>query len=196
MKISIQDQLPETESSAPVKKPYASVYDWIEAAVFSLICVVLVFTFLIRIVGVKGDSMMNTLMENDRLILTSFPITPERGDIVVVNRYTKEPIIKRVIGVAGDRVYIDPEKQMVLLNGKELTEDYALGSTSPNDVTAEVTVPEGYVFVLGDNRVVSLDSRDESVGLVSLKDVMGKAMFRIWPVNEFGKLPSVKIAAE
>lgn len=78
------------------RKPDAvsSFYEWIDAAVFSLVVVVLVFTFLCRIVGVDGSSMKTTLMDRDLLILSVLPYTPERGDIVVINRYTKEPLIK------------------------------------------------------------------------------------------------------
>lgn len=94
------------------RKPDAvsSFYEWIDAAVFSLVVVVLVFTFLCRIMGVDGSSMKTTLMDRDLLILSVLPYTPERGDIVVINRYTKEPLIKRVIGVAGDTVEIDEEQ--------------------------------------------------------------------------------------
>lgn len=71
-----------------------AVYEWVEAAIFALVCVVLVFTFLFRIVGVDGESMQTTLMDHDRLILTRLNYTPERGDIVVINRYTQEPLVK------------------------------------------------------------------------------------------------------
>lgn len=108
------------------RKPDAvsSFYEWIDAAVFSLVVVVLVFTFLCRIMGVDGSSMKTTLMDRDLLILSVLPYTPERGDIVVINRYTKEPLIKRVIGVAGDTVEIDEEQHRVRINGVLLDEPY------------------------------------------------------------------------
>lgn len=166
-----------------------SVYDWIEAAVFSLVCVVLVFTFLVRIVGVKGPSMENTLFENDRLLLTSLFYTPERGDIVVINRYVEDPLIKRVIAVAGDTLEIDPVAQQVILNGEVQDESaYTDFSTPPIDMIGEIYVPEGYVFVMGDHRTDSHDSRSADIGLVRVKDIVGKAVFRIWPFQDVGFL--------
>ena len=86
-----------------------AVYEWVEAAIFALVCVVLVFTFLFRIVGVDGESMQTTLMDHDRLILTRLNYTPERGDIVVINRYTQEPLVKRVIAKGNDTLDIDAQ---------------------------------------------------------------------------------------
>lgn len=106
----------------------ASIYEWVEAAVFSLIVVVLVFTFLFRIVGVDGRSMQTTLMDKDRLILSALPYTPERGDIVVINRYTKEPLVKRIIAVENDTISIDEESHRVILNGEILDEPYIQGA--------------------------------------------------------------------
>lgn len=164
-------------------------YDWVEAAVFSLVGIVLVFTFLIRIVGVKGPSMENTLFENDRLLLTNMFYTPERGDIVVINRYVEEPLIKRVIAVAGDTLEIDPETQQVILNGEVQDESgYTDFPTPPMDVTEEIYVPEGYVFVMGDHRTNSHDSRSADIGLVRVKDIVGKAVYRIWPFRDMGFL--------
>ena len=98
----------------PNTRVYVSaLYDWVEAAVFSLICVVVVFTFFFRIVGVDGKSMMDTLMHKDRLILASAFYTPKHGDIVVINRYAEEPLIKRVIAMGGDELQIDPDTHIV-----------------------------------------------------------------------------------
>ena len=193
MKYSFEDEVQVKSEQDSARSRYMSIYDWVEAAVFSIICVVMVFTFLFRIVGVDGPSMMNTLLDKQRLILTSYPITPERGDIVVINRYTQEPIVKRVIATAGDKLFVDPEDYSVYLNGEKLQEDYTIGYTQPHDLTGEITIPKGYVFVMGDNRTVSLDSRYNEVGIVSVKDVMGKAVFRIWPFDSFGTLPNVTV---
>lgn len=95
---------------------------------FSLIVVVLVFTFLFRIVGVDGRSMQTTLMDKDRLILSALPYTPERGDIVVINRYTKEPLVKRIIAVENDTISIDEESHRVILNGEILDEPIYSGA--------------------------------------------------------------------
>ena len=171
------------------RKPDAvsSFYEWIDAAVFSLVVVVLVFTFLCRIVGVDGSSMKTTLMDRDLLILSVLPYTPERGDIVVINRYTKEPLIKRVIGVAGDTVEIDEEQHRVRINGVLRDEPYIHVPTYPEGMAGKtVEIPDGKVFVLGDNRVASLDSR--SIGLIDEGDILGKAVFRILPFDRIGSI--------
>ena len=158
-----------------------SLYEWVEAAVFSLIVVVLVFAFIFRIVGVDGTSMMTTLKDSDRLILTHLLYEPERGDIVVINRYTDEPLVKRVIGVAGDTVEIDEEQHKVRLNGELLDEPYVDFPTPAYDMTGAVVIPEGYVFVMGDHRDNSHDSRWDDIGPVPVGDILGRAVLRIWP---------------
>ena len=171
-----------------------SLYEWVEAAVFSLIVVVLVFAFIFRIVGVEGTSMMTTLKDSDRLILTHLLYEPERGDIVVINRYSKEPLVKRIIGLEGDTIAINQDGE-VLLNGEVLDEPYLAEGTVTwrNQMGDEaVTVPAGCVFVMGDNRGPgrSHDSRSNEAGLrfVDKRDLMGKAVYRIWPFESFGDL--------
>lgn len=165
-----------------------ALYDWAEAAAFALICVVLVFTFMFRVVGVDGDSMMDTLYDKERLLMQSSFYTPDRGDIVVINQYADKPLIKRIIAVGGDTVYIDPQTYEVYVNGEKLDEPYVHYPTSPNDMTGPVTVPDGYVFVMGDHRTNSRDSRLEEIGFINEQDVVGRAVFRIWPLGRFGFL--------
>ena len=161
--------------------PVSGLYDWIDAAVLSLIVVVLVFTFFVRIVGVDGESMNNTLMNGDRLILSVLPYTPERGDIVVISRRNQEPLIKRVIGVAGDTIEIDEELHRVKLNGELLDEPYVDFPTLAYDLSGKVVVPEGMVFVMGDHRDDSHDSRWADIGPVPVEDILGRAVMRVWP---------------
>ena len=180
---SAEENTEEKGRAAPV----AVLYEWIGEAVFSLIAVALVFTFLFRIVGVNGDSMNNTLMNRDRLVLSVLPYTPERGDIVVVGRDAQEPLVKRVIGVAGDTVEIDEEQHRVRINGVLLDEPYIHVPTYPEGMAGKtVEIPDGTVFVLGDNRVASLDSR--SIGLIDEGDILGKAVFRILPFDRIGSI--------
>ena len=176
------------------KKLVKDIYEWVEAAVFSLLCVSIIFTFAFRIVGVDGDSMNTTLFDGERLIISRFSYTPKRGDIVIINRYrqAQEPLVKRVIAVAGDTLEIDEETYEVIVNGKKLNETYAIGVTMPieyNNEYKDNPIPEGYLFVMGDNREMSKDSRDMSeIGLIREEDIIGKALFRFYPLNRAGGL--------
>ncbi len=163
----------------------APVYDWLSAMIVALTVLVLLFTFCFRIVGVDGESMVPTLQDGDRLVLISAVHTYAAGDVVVVDRYTKEPLIKRVIAVAGDTIDIRSD-YTVMINGQILQEPYIQGNTVLRDFSGPITVPDGYLFVMGDNRSVSLDSRSAEVGMVSVKDVVGVARLRIWPLKRFG----------
>ena len=183
--------LHEKKKTADVTKPQmtglaATLYDYVGAIVAAMVMLVLLFTFLFRAAGVHGDSMQPTLQNGDRLVLVSHFYTPSRGDIVVINRYTEEPLIKRVIGVAGDRVYIDETMGFVYINGERLNESYISGFTASREMVGEVTVPEGCLFVLGDNRGISKDSRFREIGMVKVTDVVGRAVFRLWPITKFG----------
>ena len=190
------EQLEET-GKEPQTDRAAALYEWMEAAIFSLIAVVLVFSFLFRMVGVDGTSMRTTLQDQDRLIISSLPYTPQQGDIVVINRTDQglEPLVKRVIAIGGQTVQIMEETGDVLVDGQVLDEPYLYTRTiegiseavSPDGI---VKVPEGHVFVMGDNRAqgASLDSR--FIGCIDERDIVGKAVFRLWPFYSFGGIYS------
>ena len=162
------------------------VYDILEVFVSALIVVAIIFTFFFRTAGVDGPSMNDTLQNEDRLIMYNFWYTPQRGDIVIVNRYQEgdtkidKPLIKRVIGMAGDTVKVTEDT--VYVNGKALDEPYVNYPNSPYGF--EVTVPEGQVFVMGDHRNCSNDSRQ--LGCFSIENIMGKALWRIFPTDKCG----------
>ncbi len=162
-----------------------SAYDWVSMLVVSLLVLVVAFTFFFRIVRVDGPSMDTTLKDDDRLLLITSVSRYQRGDIVVADRYTIEPLIKRVIAVGGDTIRID-ENGYVYLNGSLLNEPYATSYTPQRDCTEEMVIPDGYVFLMGDNRAVSHDSRAQEIGLVLEKDLVGKAIFRVSPLPRFG----------
>lgn len=167
------------------------VFEWCEAVVFSLVFVVLIFTFVFRIVGVEGDSMMPTLYNNNRLIITHLFYTPKAGDIVVITKPTtlKKPIIKRIIATENQEVYINFETNQVFVNGILQDEPYIMEPTrEKRDVEFPVTVPPGHVFVMGDNRNNSSDSRWSQIGMIDERYILGKAIFRIYPFNSIGKL--------
>ena len=172
-----------------IRQKSSLFYDIAHTLIVALILVSLLFTFAFRQVTVVGDSMNDTLMDQDRLLVSClFYTTPERGDIVIVNRYTEEPLIKRVIAVAGDSVYIDPTTGVLLLNGEVQEETYVHYENYLYDLHEPVVVPDGCVFVMGDHRNNSLDSRTATIGFIDVRDIVGKALFRIRPLSEFGSV--------
>lgn len=188
------------KAAAEPKKPFADAYDWVASLVFAVLFMLLLNLFVFRSITVDGESMMNTLLDKDRVIATNLFYTPSRGDIVViqadrlrptVNSLYGEPIIKRVIAVEGDTIRFDFENGIVYLNGEAIEEDYILEPTlrPENRVSGtDYVVPEGYVFVMGDNRNNSTDSRDFRVGMVDTDLIMGKAIFRFAPFDKIGLL--------
>ena len=171
--------------------------EWVESFVFAIFVVILILTFIVRVVQVQGPSMENTLVDGDRLLLTHFNYTPERGDIVVLNSTgLNETIIKRVIAVEGDTISIDFSTGTVTLNGEVLKEDYIREATllrEGRDIE-NLTIGEGQVFVMGDNRNHSTDSRSASVGVVDNDDILGKAIFRVYPLDNMGAVKKKKKA--
>ena len=176
---------PKYRKFPPIPKWKKDLMDMVEIMVAALIILVLVFTFVFRIVGVKGDSMRETLHNNDRLIISHFMYEPEQGDIVVVElpELFDTPIIKRVIATGGQTVNIE-EDGTVTVDGKALDESYTNAFTEPKEMQFPITVPEGDVFVMGDNRTNSTDSRD--FGAVDEKNILGKVVIRLYPINKFG----------
>lgn len=163
-----------------------AVYDWVGTMAIALSVFALLLAYVFRIVGVDGGSMLPTLKDGDRLLLSTSDQTYEYGDVIVVDRYTDEPLIKRVIAVGGDILTI--ADGIVSVNGTALDEPYTQGITLLNDFPGEMEIPKGYLFVMGDNRSVSKDSRKAEIGLISVKDVVGKAVYCVWPIQSLGKI--------
>lgn len=161
-------------------------YEWVQALVYSVLAVVVIFTFGIRLIGVEGHSMVPTLQEGDRLLVANpmFYNDFKYGDIVVLTKesFLSEPIVKRVIAVGGQTVDIDFDSGSVYVDGTLLKEDYINELTFTTEGTEfPVTVPEGSVFVMGDNRNHSNDSRDVKLGTVDTRHMIGKAVAVIFP---------------
>ena len=174
------------EKEQPEQGMIGELYDWVEALISALVTVILVFTFVFRIVGVVGTSMLPTLHEGDRVIL-SVNYTPKYGDIVVLNKpnFTNKPFIKRVIAVAGQTVDINYETGSVYVDGVELNEPYIREVImKKDDVVFPLVVPEGEILVMGDNRNGSTDSRSTMIGTVDERYIMGHAVGRIFPLTD------------
>lgn len=177
------------EQKAPV--PYKEFIEWIETCIFAFFAVILVFTFVVRQVNVDGDSMLPTLEDGQKLIVHHVGYSPARGDIVIVDSQgLGKPIVKRVIAMGGDTIDIDFDTGTVTLNGTVMDEPYIKDLTKLDEggQTYPLTIPSGYYFVMGDNRMDSLDSRSERVGLVSADEIAGKVVFRLWPSDKIGKI--------
>lgn len=165
------------------EKTKGEIREWIESIFIPVIIAIVIKAFIFETILVDGYSMLPTLKDRDRLAVNKVGYhigEPERGDIIVF-KYPADPkliFIKRVIGVEGDRVEI--KNHRVYVNGEELEEDYIL--EKPLGDYPEVVVPENTVFVLGDNRNDSRDSRYPDVGFIPLKYIRGKAIARIWPL--------------
>ena len=179
--------------ASPATRLVTHCYEWLEALSSSLIVVVLLFTLLFRIVNVSGPSMLPTLQDNDRVLLTSYFYRPQPGDVVVITHTAKlqEPIIIRGIALENQTGDIDFETGTVYVDGQALDESAYIANgitTQPSDYTYPLTVPEGHLFVLGDNRAVSKDSRNSSVGMIDERYVLGKAELVVFPFSRFGKI--------
>ena len=162
------------------------VFDFVELFIFSLVAVLLATTFVFRHSIVEGSSMEQTLYENEHLIISNLFYTPERGDIIVCEDYTtvlKKPIVKRVIGLPGDRVVVRYTGE-VYVNGELLDEPYVYVDFYTPQYDVDVVVPEGELFVMGDHRNLSTDSRE--IGTIDMDSVLGKVLLRFLPISEFG----------
>ena len=169
------------------------VFDFSGTAFISLIAVILFMAFFLRQVTVDGSSMNDTLFHEDRLFVSCFDYTPKCGDIVVISHGANldESIIKRVIATEGQSLDIRYDTGEVVVDGVLLKEPYVVGVTNnvhDSAISLPMIVPEGCVFVMGDNRQHSSDSRSSRVGLVPVENIVGRAVFRWSPFDTVGAL--------
>ena len=178
--------------------------DWVETFAMALCVVVLLFTFVFRVVTVDGQSMEQTLHHGERLIISDMFYTPKNGDIVITavpEYYGNDPLVKRVIAVGGQTIDIDFDSWIVRVDGEPVQQNeqgLAVVESYVNFIDAvpmireslsisyPYTIPEGYVFIMGDNRNNSRDSR--YFGVVDQRNIIGKVYFRIFPFSKFGKV--------
>jgi len=173
------------------------IFEWVEIFSSALVTVILLFTFVFRLVTVEGSSMEKTLYEKDNLIISHMFYEPKPNDIVVIqvpNWWNKVPIIKRVIAVEGQTVDFDFENWKVIVDGVPIDEPYvnkengvSMNSYYTNEIyNLPLTVEKGKVFVLGDNRNHSADSRHIDIRQVDVGNVMGRVLIRVYPFNKLG----------
>ena len=164
-----------------------SVLEYLHDVVYILALLLVVFTFCMRVVIVSGSSMFSTLVDGDYLLLINRPLCGEleRGDIVVASmeRFKDgEPIVKRVIATEGQTVDIDFRAGIVYVDGEALTEDYIHTPTHLSEgMEFPLVVHEGCVFLMGDNRMDSRDSRAPEIGQVDEREILGRAVFLLMP---------------
>ena len=180
-----------TDEKKDPKKTQSEALDWLQCIVSALVAAILVFTFFARTITVVGSSMVTTLEEGNLLIVSKLFYQPKYGDVVVLRKesFMTDPIVKRVIATEGQTVDIDFEEGVVYVDGVALDEPYVNSTTNEREnFTEPVTVPEGCVFVMGDNRNRSTDSRSAAIGCVDTRYIIGKALLRLAPLSQFGRI--------
>lgn len=189
------------DKTAPKKNNFMKgLIEQVELVVIVFVIIVLIFSFAARICQVSGDSMRDTLYNGENVIVSDAFYTPERGDIIVFHQTGEsrndynEPIVKRVIGVAGDTVKLEHFRDGMRVtvtdpegNSTVLKEDY-IRYEYPTYSDSVTYVEEGTVFVMGDNRSDSSDSRSARIGLVDTRRILGKVVVRVTPFDRFGKV--------
>lgn len=177
----------DIQSEQPPKKKWVrELRDWVVSLSIAVVAALLIQNYAFAQTEVRNISMQETLYEGQRLIedkITYRFTTPDRGDIVIINGpETDKRLIKRVIGLPGD--VLDIRNGSVYINDVLLDEPYVKGETHPDILPVPYEVPADTVFVMGDNRMRSEDSR--SLGAIPLTSIEGRAIFRLWPLNMFG----------
>lgn len=185
-----QETLPDPKER--LRKTASDIFEIVEMFTVCAAVIMLLFTFIVHPTMVLGPSMEDTLIQNDYLLVSDVAYTPTRGDIVVVHnvglRHYSDPIVKRVIATEGQIIDIDFATWTVTVDGEVIDEPYI--KLTPDDYRTSdwsypLQVPDGYLFVMGDNRNHSADSRCRDIGLIDERCVVGKAIVRVFPFDRF-----------
>lgn len=184
----VKDIVKKDKSELTFKdKVIINVYDMASVLAVALVTIMLIFTFVFRVVGVVGTSMVPTLQHEDYLIVSAFDKDPSYGQVVIITQPNAfdEPIVKRIIATENQVVDINFSTGDVSVDGVILDEPYINNRTINSEgVVFPVTVPENHVFVLGDNRQGSTDSRSDKIGFVHEDYILGVAKYRVFSVDE------------
>lgn len=189
------------EEEEEPRRPGAELYEWLQMFLGCVVAAVVLFNCVARLTRVDGDSMNNTLRDGEVMLIWSLGYTPEQGDIVVLNKTSavlpgwNEPraIVKRVIATGGQTVDVDYASGTVYVDGQPLDEPYIreemyFPSWDPMMQNTHWEIPQGSIFVMGDNRNHSTDSRHVQLGPVDTGYVLGKAVFALWPMEKLGPI--------
>ena len=164
-------------------------YDWIQCLLVALIICVLIFMFCVRVIDVIGASMNPTLYNGEKMLVSGLFYKPKVGDVVVFKKDEYDPnklLVKRVVAVEGQEINMDFENGIVYIDGVAIAEDYISEPTyNKLDFIGPKTVPEGCVFVMGDNRNASIDSRKSEIGMLDNRLILGKTYCVVYPVSQF-----------
>ena len=173
----------------PEVRARRETYDWIQSLMASLIVCVCFFAFFVRVIDVSGHSMNPTLQNGDKMLVSDVLYDPKAGDVVVFKSNTYDPnkaLVKRIIATEGQEINIDFENGIVYIDGRPIQEDYIAELTNRKlDFIGPKTVPEGCVFVMGDNRNASIDSRKTEIGMLDNRLILGRAYCVVYPVSQF-----------
>lgn len=185
--MKFENKTSKTKIQINTNKLPVCVFDIFKTVIFLFAIISIIFTFFIRDVTIDGESMKDTLFDGDKVVLTNFLYTPKVGDIVAIDadQQIGKIIIKRVIAAEGQTIKIDYDNNRVIVDGIVLNEEYVASNTIKPTVGWEIpeVIPDGYIFVMGDNRSVSLDSRSGSIQLIPKNMVIGKAQIVLYPID-------------
>lgn len=177
----------EQINDALYKSKSREMFEWVGSIAIALVVALILRNYIVTFVKVDGSSMVPTLINNERLIVVRLLYKPHEGDIIILNPPVgRGPYVKRIIGMPGQTVTIDSITGNVYVDGVLKDEPYINNKTIGSK--SEYVVPDKCVFVLGDNRGVSHDSRAPDVGFIPYKSVLGKVVFRVWPFTRFGTI--------
>lgn len=183
----MDDMTLQNEAAKP--STFLELYEWASSLVTAVIVMIFIFSFVARTTQVSGISMVPTLLHQDMLVISRVGMQPDYGDIVVITKpnSSEETLIKRVIATEGQEIDIDFSAGAVYVDGMKIDEPYINMPTQMSlDQTFPVTVPQGHVFVMGDNRNYSLDSRSTGVGMIDTRYILGRVVWRLLPTDRFG----------